>query len=121
MPFITFNDTVSDSGAAALGGSRVFYVAWQMTTRGPTVRNPSPWDLDTLLGLGHWELGNSLDSGGLIFGVGYDAPHWMGWEIGQWIAPPGVSGTEYSAAIADHIRWTVEAGSEVHLIVLGDA
>lgn len=121
MPFITFDDTISGQGAAALSGSRVFYVAWEVTTLGPAVHEPNAWDTDALLAVGHWELGNALDSGGLIFGVGYDVPHWMGWHIGQWIAPPGVVGAEFSAAIADHIRWTVSDGTEVHLIVFGDS
>ncbi len=91
MPFVTFEDTLIDSGSAALAGTRVFYVAWEIVTVGPTVRRPNTWDLDALVGVGHFELGNSLDSGGVISGVGYDVPHWMGWMVGQWIAPPGVS------------------------------
>lgn len=121
MPFVTFEDTLTDSGSSPLGGSRVFYVAWEITVLGPTIRHPNTWDVDALVGVGHWELGNALDSGGLIAGVGYDSPHWIGWEIGQWIVPPGVVGADFSAAIADHIRWTIEPGTSVHLYVFGDS
>jgi hypothetical protein len=120
MPSVIFEDSLSDSGASIMGGTRVFYVAWEITTRGPTARQPNVWDVDALVGVGHWELGNDLSSGGLISGVGYDAPHWIGWQIGQWIAPPGQVGTDFSAAIAQWIRWTFEPGTTVHLIVFGD-
>jgi hypothetical protein len=121
MPFVTFEGDLSGSGVSALSGSRVFYVAWEIPLVGPTVRHPNAWDTDAVLGVGHWELGNALDSAGLISGIGFDVPHWLGWGVGQWIAPPGQVGTDFSAAIADHIRWTVEAGSVVHLYVFGDS
>lgn len=121
MPSVTYEATLSGAGDAVLGGSRVFYVAWEITTVGPTIRYPHSWDPNTLLGAGFWQLGNDLTDLGLISGIGWAEPHWLASMIGQWIAPPGLVGTEFSAALATRIRWTLAPGTEVHLYVFGDA
>lgn len=120
MPSAIYEDTLVDSGSAVMGGSRVFYVAWEVIGAGPSVRNPSSWDLITQIGVGYWQLGNDLTSLGLISGDGWGEPHWIYSEIGQWIAPPGIVGTDFSAAIADRIRWVLSPGTSVHLYVFGD-
>lgn len=121
MPSVTYEATISGAGEATLGGSRVFYVAWEIAIIGPSVRQPQVWDPNFLLGIGHWELGNDLADLGLIPAVGWGEAHWMNSEVGQWIAPPGVIGTDFSAALATRIRWSIPAGTEVHLYVFGDA
>ena len=120
MPSTTYEATLSGTGDAVLGGSRVFYVAWEITTQGPTIRHPHSWDPNTLLGAGFWQLGNDLTALGLISGIGWGEAHWLYSLIGQWIAPPGIIGTEFSAALATHIRWTIPPGTDVHLYVFGD-
>lgn len=121
MASVIFENTLTDSGVAELGGTRVFYVAWEVTVAGPTIRPPATWDSDAIIGAGHWSLGNDLTSLGVINGVAFDAPHWLYAEKGQWIAQPGVVGTEFSASIAQYIQWTFAPGTEVHLYVFGDA
>lgn len=120
MPSVTYEATLTDEGSAALGGSRVFYVAWQITTEGPTIRRPHSWDPNTVIGAGFWQLGNDLTDLGLISAVGWADEHWLYATVGQWIAPPGAVGTDFSAAIAGHIRWTIAPGTAVHLYVFGD-
>lgn len=120
MPSITFDDTVTGSGSSVLGGTRVLYVAWEITVEGPTIRPPATWDSDSIIGAGHWSLGNDLTPGGLITGVAYDAPHWLYATVGQWVAPPGQIGADFSMAIAQYIQWVFAPGTEVHLIVFGD-
>lgn len=120
MPSVIYENTVSGAGSAILGGTRVLYVAAEVTTLGPAVHAPNEWDLSTLLGVGHWELGNDLTAGGLISGVGWNEPHWIYALIIQWIAPPGLVGADLSYAIQQYIRWTLTAGTEVHFVVFGD-
>jgi hypothetical protein len=121
MPSVIFEDDLVDTGSAILGGSRVLFVAWEITTRGPNVRIPNSWDTDTIIGAGHWSLGNDLTPGGLISGLAFDSPHWLYADAGQWVAPPGQIGSDFSAAIAQYIRWSFAPGTEVHLYVFGDA
>ena len=121
MPFTTFEDTLTGSGSAALSGTRVLYVAWEITVEGPAVHQPSVWDTDMRLGVGHWELGNDLTSLGLISGVGYDEPHWLDTPIGQWVTRPTAVDTAFGYTFADHIRWSLTEGTEVHLYVFGDS
>jgi hypothetical protein len=120
MPSTIWEDTVTDSGSASLGGSRVLYVAWEITAAGPGVRNPSSWDLHTQVGVGFWQLGNDLTALGLISGIGWSEPHWIFSEIGQWIAPPGLVGADFSYALAGSIQWVISPGTEVHMYVFGD-
>lgn len=120
MPSAIYEATLTDAGSAVLGGSRVFYVAWEITAEGPTVRRPHNWDPNTVLAAGYWQLGNDLTDLGLISGVGWAEPHWLYATIGQWIAPPGVVGADFSAALATRIRWVIAPGTEVHLYVFGD-
>lgn len=120
MPSVIFEDTLTDSGSAVMGGTRVLFVAWEVTVEGPGVHTPNAWDVTSLIGVGHWELGNDLTPGGLISGLGFDSPHWINTEIGQWVAPPGQVGADFSSAIAQYIRWTISPGTEVHLYVFGD-
>lgn len=121
MPGVTFEDVLSGSGAAELGGTRVYYVAWEVTVAAPYVRHPSPWDDQVVIGVGHFELGNDLTPAGLISGIGYGAQHWMGSMVGQWIVSPAVAGGAFTAEIAEWLRWTISPGTEVHLYVFGDA
>jgi len=120
MPFSTFDDTVSGSGAADLGGNRVYYVAWRVTVDGNRVRQPTEDDSDHLNGVGYFSLGNALDGASDFAGDGWGDEHWMNWRQGQWIVPPGEVGTSFSRAIAGRIHWGLSAGTEVHLFVLGD-
>jgi hypothetical protein len=120
MPGTIYDDTLTDSGSAALGGSRVYFVAWEVKDFGPVARHPSFWDTDQYVGIGHWELGNDVTPGGILSGIAYDAPHWINRELGQWIAPPGQVGSDFSSAIAQYISWTLSPGVEVHLYVFGD-
>jgi hypothetical protein len=120
MPSVIYESTLTDVGTDILGGTRVFYVAWEMTIEGVTVRRPVVGDDRFINGLGYFALGNDLTPGGLISGVGLAEPHWFNWDIGQWIAEPGVSGSDFTAAIAQYIHWFVKPGSEVHIVVFGD-
>ena len=120
MPSPIFEDTLTDTGESVLGGGRVFYVAWEITTFGPTVHTVNDWDTNTLVRVGHWELGNDLTPLGLISGIGYGEQHWMNVAVGQWIAPPGQVGSDFSSAIAAYIRWAIAPGTAVHLYVFGD-
>lgn len=120
MPSVIFEDTLSDSGSSIMGGTRVLFVAWEVTTDGPLVRVPNQWDLDAIVGAGHWSLGNDLTPGGLISGIAFDVPHWIYSRVGQWIVPPGQVGADFSAAVAQYIAWSISPGTEVHLYVFGD-
>lgn len=120
MPSAIFDSTLSGSGSSAISGTRVFYVAWDVIVPGPQVRNPNLWDTTAVVGIGHFNLGNDVSSLGILSGVAYAEDHWMGAILGQWIAPPGIIGTEFSAAIADHIQWSISPGTSVHLYVFGD-
>lgn len=120
MPSTIFEDTLTNSGSSVMGGTRVLYVAWQVTVSGPGVHPPNSWDSVLTLGVGHWELGNDLTPLGILSGIAYGEPHWMNFEPGQWIAPPGLVGTEFSYAIAQYIQWSLSPGTEVHLYVFGD-
>lgn len=120
MPSVIYADTLADSGESVMGGTRVYYVAWAVATLGPSVRHPQPWDPNGIVGAGYWQLGNDLSPLGVISGEGWDAPHWIYSEIGQWVAPPGQVGSDFSSAIAQYIRWTLTPGTTVHLYVLGD-
>lgn len=121
MPSVIWEDTVSDAGSSVLGGTRVYYVAAEIVTLGPTVHAPSTWDTNTVLGVGHWQLGNDLTSLGLITGIGWGDPHWINSVISQWIPSPGLVGSDFSVAIQQYIQWTIAPGSEVHMYVFGDA
>jgi hypothetical protein len=120
MPSVIYEDSVTDAGSAIMGGTRVLYVAWEVTVQGPMVRNPVVWDETALVAVGNWSLGNDLSSGGLILAVGFDAPHWINREVGQWIVPPGQIGADFSAAVAQYFEWNLSPGTEVHFVVFGD-
>jgi hypothetical protein len=119
VPSVIFDQTLTDAGFSLTGGSRVLYVAWEVTVLGPAVRSPQAWDATALLGVGHFELGNDLTGAAIISGIGYGEPHWLNTPIGQWIVPPGEVGSDFSAAIAEYIRWSLTPGTEVHLYILG--
>lgn len=121
MPGVIYEDTLMGAGDAVMGGTRVYYVAWQITTPGPSVGSGPVWDPYTVLRAGYWQLGNDLTPAALISGLGWSDPHWINTEIGQWIAPPGEIGAEFSAALAQYVRWALTPGTSVHLYVLGDA
>src|SRR5689334_13863588 len=120
MASVIFEDDVSGLGSSVMGGTRVLYVAWEVTIQGPGVHRPSVWDANMLLGVGHFEFGNDLTPGGLISGIGWDVPHWLYTAIGQWIAPPGAVGASFSEAIAQYIRWSMSPGTTAHIVVFGD-
>lgn len=120
MPSVTYEADLVDSGSDVLGGTRVLYVAWEVTVEGPTVRRPVAEDVEALNGVGYFALGNDLTPGGLISGIGWDEAHWFNWEIGQWIVPPGQVGADFSAAVAQYIHWSVRPGTTVHIVVFGD-
>lgn len=84
---------------------------------GPQVRQPNLWDSTQVVGIGHFQLGNDLTSLGIITAVAYGEAHWMGSMVGQWVAPPGITGADFSAAIAEHIQWSLTPGTSVHLYV----
>lgn len=121
MPFATFSASVSDSGEASLGGSRVFYVAWEVTTPGPGVIPGPTWDPYTRQKVGFWQLGNDLTSLGIISAIGYDAPHWMNFLVGQWIVSPTADPAGFTTVFADHIRWALTPGTVATLYVFGDS
>lgn len=120
MPGLTYEATLTGVGAAALGGSRVYYVAWEVLTEGPRIRRPIEGDTEHLNGVGYFALGNDLTAAGIIAGLAWQPEVWMNWERGQWIVVPTVVGTDFPAVIADHIHWSVSADAEVHLYVFGD-
>lgn len=121
MPSVIYEDTLTGAGTAIMGGTRVLYVAWELTIEGPTVRRPVAGDTEFLNGVGYFALGNDLTSGGLISGIGLLEPHWFNWEIGQWIPDPGLAGVDLTYAIAQYVHWLVKPDSEVHIVVFGDA
>lgn len=120
MPGVIFDDTVSDAGSAHMGGSRVYFVAYEVLDFGPSARHPSYWDINTWVGLGYYQLGNDLGPGGLITGIGYGDPHWFNTDIGQRVVSPGEVGSDFTSDIAAYIRWTLVPGVSVRLYVLGD-
>jgi hypothetical protein len=120
MPSIIFDDTLTDSGSSVLGGTRVLYVAWEVTVEGPAVHRPYSWDPLSLLGVGFWQLGNDLTPGGLISGVGWNEPHWMYTTIGQWVTAPALVGTEFGYSLQQYVQWVLTPVTEVHLIIFGD-
>lgn len=120
MPSVTYEATLSGVGSDPLGGSRVAFVAWEVTIVGPTVRLPRFWDTDARLGIGHYSLGNDLTPGGLISGVGYGSPRWIESLMGQHVVTPALVGSDFSWDLAQYIRWAIEPGTEVHLYVFGD-
>ena len=119
MPSIIFDETLTDAGFSLTGGSRVYYVAWEVLVPGPAVHNPQSWDTDVWLGIGHFQFGNDLTAAGSISGIGYGDPHWMNAEIGQWIVEPGDIGGTFASVIAEYIRWSISPGTQVHLYIFG--
>lgn len=120
MPSVTYEATLTDVGSSILGGSRVFFVAWEVTVVGPTVRMPRFWDTSARVGIGHYSLGNDLTPGGLISGVGYGSPRWFERLVGQHVVTPGQVASDFAADIAQYIEWSIEPGTEIHLYVFGD-
>lgn len=120
MPGLIYEGTLSASGDAALGGSRVYYVAWEMTAEGPRVRRPIEGDAEKVAGLGYFALGNDLTALGAIAGVGWQPEVWMNWERGQWLVVPTVVGADFPSVIAERIHWSISPMAEVHLYVFGD-
>lgn len=120
MPGVIFEDDLSDAGESVLGGTRVYFVAWELISGGPTVRNPNGWDVNEWLGIGHFQLGNDLTPGGIISAVGYGDVHWLNSEVGQWIVEPGAVGSDFTSIIAQYIRWAISPGTSVHLYVFGE-
>jgi hypothetical protein len=121
MPFVTYENTATGVGSAALGGSQVFYVAWEVTVPGARVRQPTEADLDHLNGVGFLALGNDLTAAGLISGIGWGPEMWLNWRIGQFVDTPTAVGGSFTSIFADHIRWSFGVGTEVHFYVLGDS
>ncbi len=119
MPSILFDATLSGVNQTALGGTSVFYVAWNVTFLGSRVRQPMEGDAEHVNGVGFLALGNDLTPGGLISGIGWGPEMWMNWTIGQYVAPPGLSGSDFSAWIAGYMRWSIGVGTTVHVIVFG--
>lgn len=121
MPYITYDQTLSGAGSAQMGGTRVYYVAWEVTIIGNQIRQANAWDPYSQLGVGYFQLGNDLTPAGSISGVGYDSPVWLNWLLGQWIVEPAEVASNFTSAIAQYIRWAFTPGTSVHLYVLGDA
>jgi hypothetical protein len=120
MPSILYENTVSGVGYAALGSNTVFYLAWNVTFLGNRVRQPTESDSEHVNGVGFLSLGNDLTALGSISGIGWGPEMWLNWTIGQFVAPPGIVGSAFSAWIADHVRWSLGAGTFVHFYVFGE-
>jgi hypothetical protein len=120
MPGVIYEDSLTDSGDAIMGGTRVYFYAWEVISAGANVRNPNQWEVNTLVGVGHIEFGNDLTPGGLISGIGWGKPQWLHTEVGQVVVSPGQSGTDFTSDIAQYIRWSFSPGTEVHLYVFGE-
>ncbi len=121
MPSVIYEASLTDAGDAVMGGTRVYYVAWEITTHGPAMHHYAQWDPYTETRAGYVQLGNDLTPGGLISGIGYDAPIWFNNDIGQWIVKPTLSGSDFTALLAQYVRWALTPGTEVHLVVFGDS
>lgn len=120
MPFITFSDTVTGQGVAALGGNRVLYVAFEVLVDGPRVRSPKESDEVSLNGVGFASIGNDLTGAGIISGIGWGPELWFNSRTGMYIADGGQVSGGLLRWFADHIRWSLSTGTTVALYVLGD-
>lgn len=120
MPGVIWEDSIDGLGSAILGGSRVYFVAWELTVIGPTARHPSYWDTDAYVGVGYYRLGNDLTAGGIIGGVGYGEAHWLSLLIGQNVVDPGQVASDFTSQIAQYISWAIAPGNAVHMYVFGD-
>jgi hypothetical protein len=120
MPSISYDDTVSGHGSVSLTTNRILYVAYEVTAQGRRVRTPRDADPDTLNGVGFISLGNDLTPAGIISGVGWAPEMWLNAVRGQFIAEGYDFSTGYGRWFADHLRWSLSEGTEVHIYVLGD-
>lgn len=120
MPGLSFSQTLTGAGSAQMSGTRVYFVAWEVTVFGPSARQPTVWDPEVWIGIGHYELGNDLTPGGVISGIGYGKANWIDTPIGQRVVSPAEDASGFTREIAEYIRWSIAPGSEVNLYVFGD-
>lgn len=120
MPFISFNDTISGVDSVDLGGNRVLYFAWRVTTDGREVRQSGRLDPDQISGVGFIQFGNDVSSAGILSGDAWQEPHWFNWRQGQIIATPQDQGGTFGRIIASRMHYAISPGTEVHLYILGD-
>lgn len=121
MPFIAFDETLSGVDSVDIGANRVYYFAWEVTVDGREVRHASALDSEQLLGVGYVALGNDISSGGILSGDAWQAPYWLNWRHGQFIATPQDLGGTFGRVIAHRLHYAFTPGTEVHLYILGES
>jgi hypothetical protein len=120
VPFALYDDDISGSGSAVLGGSSVFYVAWDVTSIGYQARNTGSLDELNFAGLGGFALGDSFSIVGGSAVDRWHEFHYFNVEFGLWTPEPSAVGGSFAVAIATRIRWSLSFGTTCHLYVYGD-
>lgn len=120
MPFGLYDADISGSGSAALGGSRVLYVAWDVTDLGGTGHLGGSVDDEAILGVGGFALGDNFAIGS---GSAVDRWHgfvWFNTQYGLYVPSPAADASGFLADVATRIRWSLTTGAAAHIYVFGD-
>jgi hypothetical protein len=121
MPFSLYDADISDSGSAALLGSRVLYIAWDVTDLGGIGHLAGSVDDEAITGVGGVALGDNFAIGS---GSAVDRWHpfiWFNTQYGLWTPSPAADGSGFLYEVATRIRWSLSVGAAAHLYVFGDS
>lgn len=120
MPFNLYDADISDTGSATLSGSRVLYVAWDITNFGALGHDATGIDDEAILAVGGFALGDNFAIGS---GAAQDRWHpfiWFNTQYGLWVPSPAADAAGFCYDVATRIRWAFGAGGAAHITVFGD-
>lgn len=121
MPFAVYESDISGDGSAALSGSRVLYVAWDVTDLGGTGHLAGSVDDLAIVGVGGFALGDNFAIGS---GSAVDRWHpfvWFNTQYGLWTPSPAATASDFLSEVATLIRWSLTVGAAAHIYVFGDS
>jgi hypothetical protein len=121
MPFTLYDADISGSGSAPLGGTRVFYVAWDITNLGALGHVSTGIDDNAVLSVGGFALGDNFAIGSGSAEDRWHEFHWFNSEFGLWTPIPSADSTGFLSVVATRIRWAFGVDGTAHIYVFGDA
>lgn len=120
MPFNVYDADISGSGSAALSGSRVLYIAWDITDLGGLGHLAGSVDDEAIVGVGGVALGDNFAIGS---GSAVDRWHpfiWFNTQFGLWTPSPAALSGGFLYEVATRIRWSLGIDAAAHLTIFGD-
>lgn len=121
MPFIVYEADLTGDGSASLSGSRVLYIAWDITTLGVIAHQGAGVVTDAVIGFGGVALGDHFD---IVGGPDVERWHefiWFNQTYGLWTPSPAADTGGFLYEVATRIKWNIVSDGAAHVRVFGDS